>query len=62
MNRRKQMKYILILVLGIMLGNCSGMSIGKKCVYTQEGTKVWSWLWVYKDGPKPADIQKINCT
>jgi len=56
------MKYILILVLGIMLANCSGMSIGKKCVYTQEGTKVWSWLWVYKDGPEPADIQKINCT
>jgi len=28
--------------------------------YTQEGTKISSWVWFYSDG-KPIDIDKLNC-
>ena len=49
-------KLIISLALLIMLSACS---IGPKCTYTQEGTKVKSWFWLYKD--KPADLDKENC-
>jgi|TARA_R100000231_G_scaffold46434_1_gene39888 hypothetical protein len=47
---------IISLALLSMLSACA---IGPKCTYTQEGTKVKSWFWVYKD--KPADLDKENC-
>ena len=34
-------------------------SLGKKCAYTQEGTKVSSWFWFYKE--KPIDLDNNNC-
>ena len=50
-------KLFLILALLFALSACS---IGKKCTYTQEGTKIESWIWFYgKD--KPADLDKMNC-
>ena len=49
-------KLFLVLALLFALGACS---VGKKCIYTQEGTKISSWIWIYSD--KPADLDKMNC-
>ena len=49
-------KLYLLLALLFALSACS---IGPKCIYTQEGTKIKSWVWFYKD--KPADLDKMNC-
>ena len=49
-------KLILILALFFALSACS---VGKKCTYTQDGTKFSSWVWFYKD--KPIDLDKNNC-
>jgi len=55
--RRLMNKIFLIAALLIMVNACS---IGPKCTYTQEGTKIQSWIWFYgKD--KPADLDKMNC-
>ena len=48
---------ILILCQACALGTLG--SLGKKCAYTQDGTKVSSWFWFYKD--KPIDLDKNNC-
>ena len=50
-------KLFLVLALLFALSACS---IGPKCTYTQEGTKISSWFWVFS-GEKPADIDKNNC-
>ena len=50
-------KLILMLALLFALSACS---VGKKCTYTQEGTKISSWFWVFS-GDKPADVDKNNC-
>jgi hypothetical protein len=50
------MKTIFLIVVVFALSSCS---IGPKCTYTQEGTKIQSWVWFYKD--KPADLDKMNC-
>jgi len=49
-------KLYLVLALLFALSACS---IGQKCTYTQEGTKISSWIWIY--GDKPADLDKMNC-
>ena len=51
-------KLCLVLALLFALSACS---IGKKCAYTQEGTKISSWVWFYSDG-KPIDLDKNNCS
>ncbi len=51
------MKKIFFIIALFALSSCS---IGPKCTYTQEGTKIESWLWFYKD--KPADLDKMNCS
>jgi len=48
--------FYLVLALLFALSACS---IGQKCTYTQEGTKISSWLWIY--GDKPVDLDKMNC-
>ena len=50
-------KLFLILALLFVLSACS---LGQKCTYTQEGTKISSWVWFYSDG-KPVDLDKLNC-
>ena len=50
------MKIVMVVLSLIILSACS---VGKKCTYTQDGTKVSSWVWFYKD--KPIDLDKINC-
>ena len=49
-------KICLILALFFAVSACS---VGKKCTYTQDGTKLSSGVWFYKD--KPIDLDKNNC-
>ena len=56
-NKRRTMKKIC-LVLALLFA-VSACSVGKKCTYTQDGTKLSSWFWFYKD--KPIDLDKNNC-
>ena len=49
-------KLYLILALLFALSACS---VGKKCTYTQDGTKLSSYVWFYK--AKPAELDKMNC-
>ena len=50
-------KLYLILALLFALSACS---VGKKCVVTDEGNVVSSYVWFFKNG-KPAEIDKMNC-
>jgi uncharacterized protein YceK len=49
---------ILLIAVSVLLSGCF-VSVGKKCTYTQEGTRISSLVWFYKD--KPVDLDKINC-
>jgi len=51
------MNKIILLILFLTL--LSACAIGKKCTYTQEGTKIKSWIWFTKE--VPADLDKMNC-
>ena len=37
----------------------SACSVGKKCVVTDEGNVVSSYVWFYSD--KPTELDKMNC-
>ena len=50
-------KLFLVLALLFALSACS---VGKKCTYTQDGTKLSSYVWFY-NGDKPIDLDKNNC-
>ena len=50
-------KIYLVLALLFALSACS---VGKKCVITDEGNVVSSYVWFFKNG-KPAEIDKMNC-
>ena len=50
-------KLCLVLALLFALSACS---VGKKCTYTQDGTKLTSYVWFY-NGDKPIDLDKNNC-
>ena len=56
--RSKMNKLFLVLALLFALSACS---VGKKCTYTQEGTKISSWIWFY-GSDKPIDLDKNNCS
>ena len=49
-------KLVLILALLFVVSACT---VGQKCTYTQEGTKIESWFWFTKD--VPIDLDKNNC-
>jgi len=51
------MKKILLVLTFLVLTGCS---VGHKCTYTQEGTKISSWVWFFNGG-QPADVDKNNC-
>jgi len=55
--RSKMNKFYLVLALLFALSACS---VGKKCTYTQDGTKLSSYVWFY-NGDKPIDLDKNNC-
>ena len=50
-------KFYLVVALLFALSACS---VGKKCVFTDEGNVVSSYVWFFKNG-KPAEIDKMNC-
>jgi len=50
-------KLFLVLALLFALSACS---VGKKCTYTQEGTKISSYVWFTKE--VPIDLSKNNCS
>ena len=50
-------KIYLVLALLFTLSACS---VGKKCVVTDEGNVVSSYVWFFKNG-KPSEIDKMNC-
>ena len=50
-------KIYLVLALLFALSACS---VGKKCVVTDEGNVVSSYVWLFNNG-KPAEIDKMNC-
>ena len=52
------MKKILLILSLLAITSC--VAVGPKCTYTQEGTKIESWVWVFHGG-KPADVDKMNC-
>jgi uncharacterized protein YcfL len=49
-------KLFLILALFAL----SACSVGKKCVVTDEGNVVSSYVWFFKN-EKPAEIDGMNC-
>ena len=51
------MKKLLLILSLLAFTSC--VAIGPKCTYTQEGTKIESWLWFTKE--VPADLSKENC-
>ena len=57
--QRKQMNKIFLILI-VVLFAVSACSIGKKCTYTQDGTKVSSYVWFFQ-GDKPIDLDKNNC-
>ena len=58
LNQKDKMnKLFLVLALLFALSACS---VGKKCVVTDEGNVVSSYVWFFKNG-KPAEIDKMNC-
>ena len=55
--RRNMNKLFLVLALLFALSACS---VGKKCTYTQDGTKISSYVWFFQ-GDQPIDLDKNNC-
>ena len=51
----------IFLTLIVVLFAVSACSVGKKCTYTQDGTKISSWVWYLPNG-KPIDLDKNNCS
>ena len=49
-------KKLFLIVALVALSSCS---IGKKCTYTQDGTKISSYVWFTKE--VPIDLSKNNC-
>jgi len=49
-------KLFLILIFFVL----SGCAVGQKCTYTQDGTKLSSYVWFFQ-GDKPIDLDKNNC-
>ena len=52
------MKKLLLILSLLAFTSC--VAVGPKCTYTQEGTKISSWIWIY-GSDKPVDLDKENC-
>ena len=51
------MKKLILIISLIALSGCS-VSVGKKCLDTDEGTVVSSEVWI---GDRVNEISKLNC-
>ena len=49
-----------VFIFLIILVGLTACSVGKKCTYTQDGTKISGWIWYLPNG-KPIDLDKTNC-
>ena len=54
--RIKLMNKLFLILAFFALSACS---VGKKCVVTDEGNVISSYVWFYND--KPAELDKMNC-
>jgi hypothetical protein len=50
------MKKLFLIIALFALSACS---VGQKCTYTQDGTKISSYVWFTKN--VPIDLSKDNC-
>ena len=57
--QEKRIKLMNKLFLILALFALSACSVGKKCVVTDEGNVISSYVWFYND--KPAELDKMNC-
>ena len=57
--QEKRMQPMNKIFLILALFALSACSVGKKCVVTDEGNVISSYVWFYKD--KPAELDKMNC-
>ena len=48
-----------LLIILILLFGLSACTLGQKCTYTQDGTKISSWVWFTSE--VPTDLNKNNC-
>ena len=58
-NKEKRTKLMNKIFLILALFALSACSVGKKCVVTDEGNVVSSYVWFYKD--KRTELDKMNC-
>ena len=58
-NKEKRTKLMNKLFLVLALFVLSACSVGKKCVVTDEGNVISSYVWFYNN--KPAELDKMNC-
>ena len=63
-NRRHRRMRIMSIIKKIfliisLLAFTSCVAVGPRCTYTQEGTKLSSWIWFTKE--IPVDLSKDNC-
>ena len=57
--QEKRMQPMNKIFLILALFALSACSVGKKCVVTDEGNVISSYVWFYND--KPAELDKMNC-
>ena len=50
-------KKIFLVIALLAFTSC--VAVGPRCTYTQEGTKISSYVWFTKD--VPVDLSKDNC-
>ena len=58
-NKEKRTKPMNKIFLILALFALSACSVGKKCVVTDEGNVISSYVWFYSD--KPTELDKMNC-
>ena len=58
-NKEKRTKPKNKIFLILALFALSACSVGKKCVVTDEGNVISSYVWFYSD--KPTELDKMNC-
>ena len=58
-NKEKRTKLMNKIFLILALFALSACSVGKKCVVTDEGNVISSYVWFYSD--KPTELDKMNC-
>jgi hypothetical protein len=53
---KRNMNKLFLIIAVFALSACT---VGQKCTYTQDGTKISSYVWFTKE--VPIDLSKDNC-